>query len=147
MGCTKNHAIKLNPIYNIAVQVLLPLNRLIFSYAKLENVVNPPQNPIAIKCLSELSGFPVLCRYPKISPIIKLPIMFTDRVWMGNLKWKYLFEIREIVYLKILPTPPPIPTNIICLNMILNLNMQNNQKYTIQRIYCNINQGKLWLFL
>lgn len=129
------HKIRLREIYNIAVQVLLPLNKLMFSKAKLEKVVNPPQNPIAIRYFSELSVFPVFCRYPNANPIIKLPKTFTVIVCIGNLKSKYLFVETDIKYLKMLPAPPPNPTNNICLNMLNNFILQNNQKIMRKRIY------------
>lgn len=45
-------------MYKIAVIVLFPLNKLMFSNAKLEKVVKPPQNPIAIRYLNELAESP-----------------------------------------------------------------------------------------
>ena len=58
----------------------------IFSKAKVENVVNPPQNPVAKSRVCGELSCSFFIAYPKIKPKIKHPIIFDNRVEIGNLE-------------------------------------------------------------
>ena len=95
-----------------------------FSFAKAENVVNPPQNPVANKSVwFDVSVFSFWA-YPNISPIKRHPSILTVNVPKGK-TFEYWFMTLATKYLKALPKPPPKKTNrklfIIIIKTNLNL--------------------------
>lgn len=82
------------------------LSKDLFSKAKVENVVNPPQNPVARKRSRLLDIWSSLTAYPITIPRIKLPTMFTLKVAGIDVNWPNCISL-YIEYRKILPRPPP----------------------------------------
>ncbi len=55
-----------------------------FSYANVENVVNPPQNPVANSKVCGEFKLLFFIAYPKTNPSIKHPITLEIKVGAGN---------------------------------------------------------------
>jgi len=83
-----------------------------FSLAKVEKVVNPPQKPVIIKKRKLLEGI----RFAN-NPMQKQPSIFTKNVATGKGHGSDLVIKNEVRKRKILPTAPPAPTSKICFNM------------------------------
>lgn len=89
------------------------LKRKCFSKANAENVVNPPQKPVAKnKVLLVDRTFPRADR-PKMSPISKQPKIFTKKVPKKKLG-DTMFKGLEIKKRRTLPNPPPKKTRNAC---------------------------------
>jgi len=80
----------------------------IFSNEKAEKVVKPPQIPVARNNLQLFDRPASLILRANTIPIIKLPMIFTDRVAYGN---SFEFVNKETAYLTIEPMLPPRPTS------------------------------------
>ncbi len=86
------------------------------SLAKVENVVKPPQKPVISKNRRLFEGI----RFAK-RPIQKQPNILTKNVATGKGKGSIRATKTDVRNLKILPTAPPAPTNIICFIIDTNL--------------------------
>jgi len=82
------------------------------SFANVENVVNPPQNPVINRNRKLLDGIRLTN-----NPIQKHPNIFTINVATGKGKGSDLTMKTEVRNRNMLPTAPPAPTNRICLTM------------------------------
>jgi hypothetical protein len=80
-----------------------------FSFAKVEKVVNPPQNPTVRKIRHSSERIFVLSDMPKINPIIKQPNKFTAMVPNGNDDTKLFCTALAVRYLAIPPRKLPEP--------------------------------------
>jgi hypothetical protein len=82
------------------------------SLAKVENVVNPPQNPVMSKKRKLLDGI-IFAN----NPMQKHPKMLTVNVATGKEKGSGFTRKTDARNLNMLPTAPPAPTSSICLIM------------------------------
>ncbi len=80
------------------------------SYPKVENVVNPPRNPIRIKArISEVNTC-LVSNNPPRKPIKRHPAILTNIVPYGkNGSLKNLLENSVVICRQIEPVNPPIP--------------------------------------
>jgi hypothetical protein len=99
-------------------------NNISASFAKVENVVNPPQIPTARKILHCAETRSPLSTNPKISPITILPTTFTTRVPHGNSPATFTCTYLATKNRSTLPTNPPIPT--IKIVLIISPNLKSN---------------------
>jgi hypothetical protein len=115
-------------------------SRLIFSSAKEEKVVNPPQNPDAS------SRYPVGCSHwlrakrPNNMPMISEPVILIRKVATGNGCIRYLLTIKLTPNRAMLPAAPPAPTN----KKSLNIVSIQNSKVKIQSIHSNSKMRFIW---
>ena len=72
-----------------------------------ENVVKPPQIPTVRKSLTSDERKSPFSAKPKISPINKLPRMFTENVAQGKKDAELSWMKRERVYRRAVPIKPP----------------------------------------
>lgn len=79
------------------------------SFAKVENVVKPPQKPVIINIRKLLEGIRLAN-----SPIQKHPNILTVKVAIGKGNGSDLTINTDARKRKMLPTAPPTPTNSIC---------------------------------
>src|SRR5574343_649823 len=98
---------KLNPIYSKLIMKRPSCNNFKFSALKDENVVNPPQTPVARnnRRLPELNSAERNPQ-PAIIPITKLPAILTNSVGQGKL---LAGIIDAAANRNILPIAPPNP--------------------------------------
>jgi hypothetical protein len=61
-----------------------------FSFAKVEKVVNPPQNPAARNIFHPGVSSELLSEKPYIRPMSRHPVMFTKKVPKGKAEGKLL---------------------------------------------------------
>ena len=85
------------------------------SFAKVENVVNPPQNPVTSSRLWLGERILVFSSSPKNRPMRKHPMMFTRNVARGNESCQNWAVSRLIIYRPAVPMNPPHPAIIISL--------------------------------
>jgi len=96
-------------VYNKKLKNSPSLSNARFSFAKVENVVNPPQKPTARNNFhSELSN-ELLSEKPYINPMRKQPEMLTKKVPKGNAEGKLFCIKRDARNRDTLPKNPPVP--------------------------------------
>jgi len=104
--------IKLNPRFNITFpteSIYFPdLNNVMVSMLNVENVLNPPNNPVVRKSLVFFDIFTDCCSKPIINPINNPARTLDNNVPNGN-KEKHPVHF-ENTYRKQDPRNPPIPT-------------------------------------
>jgi hypothetical protein len=81
-----------------------------FSFAKVEKVVNPPQNPTVRNIFQPGENKESLSDSPYINPIRKQPEILTKKVPKGKAEGKLFCIKREARNLITLPINPPEPT-------------------------------------
>ena len=101
-------AIMLMMIYVKAIPILPFCSKPILSNENAENVVKPPQMPVARNNLQLFNRPASLTLMANTRPIIKLPMIFTDKVAYGN---TLEFTNKEKAYLSMEPILPPKPTS------------------------------------
>ncbi|MCM1178583.1 MAG: hypothetical protein NC335_12720 [Bacteroides sp.] len=87
------------------------------SFEKVENVVKPPQSPVARKICQQLPFAEYLAKTPETRPIIKHPARFTVNVPQGNPP-PTCFINAETKYLRAPPAKLPEPAINISLSII-----------------------------
>jgi hypothetical protein len=101
--------ITLSPVYIKKCKNSPSLKSARFSFANVENVVNPPQNPTARNIFHSELTRELFSENPYISPIRKQPEMFTRKVPKGNAEGKMFCIKRDARNLEMLPRNPPVP--------------------------------------
>jgi len=81
-----------------------------FSLAKVENVVNPPQKPAVRNIFHPGLNKELLSERPYINPMRKQPAIFTKKVPKGKADGKLFCINRDARNLDTLPMNPPAPT-------------------------------------
>lgn len=71
-------------MYNSATSEFPDWNSFIFSRAKAEKVVNPPQKPVMNNNFKSAFGICCFVKNPTKIPTIKQPTTFTQNVAQGN---------------------------------------------------------------
>jgi hypothetical protein len=89
-----------------------------FSLAKVEKVVNPPQNPTVRKIRHSSEIIFVLSEIPKINPISKHPNKLTAMVPNGNDDTKLFCTALAVRYLATPPRklPEPMINNVLSMH-------------------------------
>jgi hypothetical protein len=104
----------------MAVPANLASNKLIFSKAKAEKVVKPPQNPVPSSSFQCSACVPVFFMITaKIKPSKKDPRKFTVKVPYGKREFNLLSTVIVVTYRAMLPKNPPAPTKRILYRFII----------------------------
>lgn len=89
------------------------------SFAKVENVVKPPQKPVISSRLWPCDNIPVRSDTPHSSPMMKHPNALTAKVLMGNAPIGNDAQILPVRYRQHVPAKPPHPA--ISISFIIRL--------------------------
>ena len=100
-----------------------------FSFAKVEKVVNPPQNPTVRKIRHSSEIIFVLSEIPKINPISKHPNKLTAMVPNGNDETKLFCTTLAVRYLATPPRKLPEPM----INNVLSMHKDRYFFYQTQK--------------
>ena len=94
---------------------------MLLSFMNVENVVNPPQNPVVNRSLVLGLRSPLFAAVPDSMPISRHPITFTAIVPMGNDSAVADCSALDMMYLSEPPTKLPHPASSISFIIVLCL--------------------------
>src|SRR5690606_4064178 len=110
----------------------------IFSRAKAEKVVNPPQNPVTKSSFKSEFSICCLAKNPTKIPIIKQPKTFTIKVAHGKALCTSFCVQTDVRYRKQLPIPPPRPT----ISNVLSIRLLDKLKFNFSPDRADILEAK-----
>jgi hypothetical protein len=120
-------------MYNADVHQAPLLTICHMSLAKVENVVNPPQNPVISRVLTAGDTMRERSTNPHRIPISRQPIRFTANVPAHAISMHTIEHHRPTAYRAHVPTNPPTPATSINFTILCDNSVLFDKKYLLKQ--------------